>query len=195
MTDFAASVTGVHDDLAKPTSFAVEDIFWGYIIRAGGGPSLGVALAQAICFFFGVCLLTAAAGILLLPTLFFDGSLGAMRIGSAAIFGAFAAYLLWFSSRGTQSEVHVDTSVGEVREVICNRAGKPTTVGCFGFDTIGGVHLEPAPQDGVARLSLQYRNTSQTVCVAQGTEAQLTALRDRLANDLMVTSKTTSRAA
>lgn len=195
MTDFAASVTGIHDDLAKPTSFAVEDLFWGYIIRSGRGPSLGVALAQAICFFFGVCLLTAAAGILLLPTLFFDGNLGAMRLGSAALFGAFAAYLLWFSSRGTQSEVHVDTSVGEIREVICNRAGKPTTVGCYGFDTIGGVYLDPAEDDRDATLSLRYRNTSQTVCVAQGTEAQLIGLRDRLANDLMVTSKTTSQAA
>lgn len=195
MTDFAASVTGVHDDLAKPTSFAVEDTYWGYIIRSGRGPSLGVALAQAVCFFFGVCLLTAAAGILVLPTLFFDGDLSTMRLGSAALFGGCAAYLLWFASRGTQAEVHVDTSVGEIREVICNRAGKPTTVGCYGFDTIGGVHLDPGQNAETAMLSLRYRTTSQTVCVAEGTEAQLIGLRDQLAHDLMVTSKTTSQAA
>lgn len=195
MTDFTASVTGVHDNLAKPSSFAVEDIFWGYIIRSGLGPSIGVAFAQAVCFFFGVCLLTAAAGILLLPTLFFDGDLGAMRIGSAALFGAFAFYLLWFASRGTQTEVHVDTSVGEVREVICNRAGRPTTVGCFGFDTIGGVYLQHDDVSEKAVLSLRYRNTSQSVTIAEGTEAQLIGLRDRLAGDLMVTPTTTSKAA
>ena len=191
MTDVAASVTGVHDDLAKPTSFTVDDVYWGYIIRTGKGPSLGIALAQAICFFFGVCLLTAAVGILVLPTLFFDGDFSTMRVGSAILFGAFAAYLLWFASRGTQSEVHVDTSVGEIREVICNRAGKPTTVGCYGFDTIGGVYLEPAKESGVATLSLRHRNISQSVCVAEAGEAQLVGLRDRLAHDLMVTSRTT----
>ncbi len=190
MSDVAASVTGVHENLAKPSSFVVEDIYWGYMIRSGRGPSLGVALAQAVCFFFGVCLLTAAVGILILPTLFFDGDLSSMRVGSAVLFGAFAMYLLWFASRGTQSEVHVDTSVGEIREVICNRAGKPTTVGAYGFDTIGGVHLEPAKDIGTATLSLRYRNTSQTVCVAEGTEAQLIGLRDRLAHDLMVSTKT-----
>lgn len=195
MTDFTASVTGVHHDLAKPSSFAVEDIFWGYIIRSGRGPSLGVAFAQAVSFFFGVCLLTAAVGILILPTLFFDGDLGTMRIGSAAFFGAVAVYLLWFASRGTQAEVHVDTSVGEIREVICNRAGKPTTVGCFGFDSIGGVYLEQSEGGGMAILSLRYRTTSQSVVVAEGSEAQLIGLRDRLAHDLMVTSKTTTRTA
>lgn len=191
MSDMSASVTGVHENLAKPSSFVVEDIYWGYTIRSGRGPSLGVALAQAVCFFFGVCLLTAAIGMLALPTLFFDGDLSSMRVGAAALFGAFAAYLLWFASRGTRTEVHVDTSVGEIREVICNRAGKPTTVGAYGFDTIGGVYLEPAKDGGAATLSLRYRNTSQTVCVAEGTEAQLLGLRDRLANDLMVTTKST----
>lgn len=195
MSDMTASVAGIQDGLAKPSSFVVEDIYWGYIIRSGLGPSLGVALAQAVCFFFGVCLLTAAAGLLVLPALFFDGDLSTMRIGSAALFGAFAVYLLWFASRGTQAEVHVDTSVGEVREVICNRAGNPTTVGCFGFDTIGGVYLDQSENGKTAVLSLRYRNTSQTVTVAEGSEAQLISLRDRLANDLMVTSHASAQAA
>ncbi len=195
MSDMPASVVGFQDHLAKSSSFTVEDIYWGYIIRSGRGPSLGVAIAQAVCFFFGMCLLTAAAGLLLLPTLFFDGGIGTIRLGAAALFGTFAAYLLWFASRGTQAEVHVDTSVGEVREVICNRAGKPTTVGAFGFDTIGGIYLNTDETTNSAVLSLRYRNTSQTVMVAEGTEAQLVGLRDRLANDLMVTPTTAARAA
>ena len=195
MSDVHASVIGIQDNLAKPSSYLVEDIYWGYIIRSGKGPSMGVALAQAVCFFFGVCLLTAAAGILVLPTLFFDGGFGTMRIGSAALFGAFAGYLLWFASRGTQAEVHVDTSTGEIREVICNRAGKPTTVSAFGFETIGGVFLNADPKSGIHVLSLRYRNTAQTVTVAEGTEAQLIALRNRLAHDLMITPSAIDRAA
>ena len=195
MADTQASVVGFSDNLAKPSSFTVEEIYWGYIIRSGRGPSVGVAVAQAVCFFFGVCLLTAALGLMILPALFFDGGLGPMRLGAAALFGAFAAYLLWFASRGTQAEVHVDTSIGEIREVICNRAGKPTTVGAFGFDTIGGIHLNDREHDNQAVLSLRYRNTSQTAMVAEGTEAQLVSLRDRLARDLMVTPTTSDRAA
>lgn len=172
-------------ELAKPSSFGVEEVYWGYMIRSGRGPTFGVAVGQVASFFFGVCFLTAAVGILLLPTLFFDGELGAMRIGSAALFGAAAGYLLWFASRGTRPEVHVDTSLGEIREVICNRAGRPTTVGAYSFDAIGGVFMQDNPESGVSQIVLRYHNTDQDVCVAEGSEAQLVALRDRLAHDLL----------
>jgi hypothetical protein len=189
MTDLSATTTDFGGDLAKPSTFSVEDIYWGYMIRSGRGPSFGVAIGQAVSFFFGVCFLTASLGILVLPTLFFDGDLGVMRIGSAALFGAMAAYLLWFASRGTRTEVHVDTSLAEIRDVVCNRAGKPTTVGAYGFDTIGGVFVEHNDATGLAQLVLRYRNTSQTVCVAEGTDAQLIPLRDRHAQDLLGQSK------
>jgi hypothetical protein len=122
---------------------------------------------------------------LLLPTLFFDGDFSAMRIGSAALFGAMAAYLLWFASRGNKVEVHVDISFSEVREVICNRAGKPTTIGSYPFETIGGVFVEPIEGSDLCQLTVQYRSTSQTVVVAVGTDAQLTPLRNRLAQDIL----------
>lgn len=191
MTDFGATGEQGQRALAQPTSFSVEDVYWGYAIRSGRGPSLGIVLAQGVSYFFGACFLTAAIGLLVLPTVMFDGDLGVMRIGTAVLFGAVAAYLLWFASRGTRAEVHVDTSVGEVREVICNRAGKPTTVGSYGFDTISGVFLEQNEETGASTLVLRYRNTSQTVAVAEGTKAQLIPLRDRLAHDLMVDGRPT----
>lgn len=172
--------------LAKPSTFAVEDTYWGYIVRSGRGPSLGVMVSQATSFFLGACFLTASFSILLLPTLMFDGDVGVFRVGAATLFGAVACYLLWFASRGTRTELHVDNSVGEIREVICNRAGKPTTVGCYGFDAIGGVFLDFNENIGMHSLVLRYRNTVQTVPVAEGTEAQLIGLRDRLGQDLMV---------
>ncbi len=172
---------------ANPATFSVEEIFWGYKIRSNLGAPLGLMLAQVISFFFGACLLTAAFGLFVMPSMMFSTDVGAMRIGVAVLFAGLAAYLLWFASRGTKSELHVDTSLGEIREVISNRAGRPSTVGVYGFDTIGGVFLEQAArEDGMMTLVLRYRNTAQTVPVAIGTEAQLMGLRDRLANDLMV---------
>lgn len=192
MTNTNVSVQHNQQRLARPSSFQVEDTYWGYIVRSGRGPSLGVVLSQAVSFFFGACFLTAAVGILLMPTMMFDGDLGVFRVGAATLFGAFAIYLLWFASRGTRAELHVDNSVGEIREVICNRAGKPTTVGCYGFDTIGGVFLDYSEDTGTSNLVLRYRNTVQTVPVAEGTEAQLIGLRDRLGHDLMVVPQTLS---
>ncbi len=195
MANANVNVQAKQQRLARPSSFEVEDTYWGYIVRSGRGPSLSVVVSQVVAFFFGACFLTAGFGILLVPAMMFDGNVGAVRIGAATLFAAVAIYLLWFASRGTRGEIHVDNSVGEIREVICNRAGKPTTVACYGFDTIGGVFLDYNEETGKSNLVLRYRNTVQTVPVAEGTEAQLLGLRDRLGHDLMVVPETLNSAA
>ncbi|SFR41737.1 hypothetical protein SAMN04488005_1685 [Yoonia tamlensis] len=167
------------------TQFSVEDTFWGYQIRSGTSPALGVILAQSASYFFGACLMISAVSITIVPLLFTGEGVGTMRIVASVLLGAAAFYLLWFASRGSQTEIHVDTSVGEIRQVISNRAGRPTTVGAYGFDTIGGVHIIDG-HGPMSLLVLQYRDTDQQISVAEGLEAQLIALRDRLARDLMV---------
>ncbi|MEO1639757.1 MAG: hypothetical protein AAFU41_10985 [Pseudomonadota bacterium] len=185
MTDASTTQGHLGETLAQTSHYTVEDVYWGYMIRPNRGPKFSVALGQAVSFFFGVCFMTACLGILVLPTLFFDGELGSMRVGSATLFGAAAIYLLWFASRGTLPEVHIDTNLGEVREVICNRAGRPTTVGAYSFDAIGSVLMEENPDTSRAKLILQYRDTQKGVIVAEAPTAQLIALRNRLAHDLL----------
>lgn len=185
MTDIDIANAAPSADMAKPATFTVEDRFWGYAILSGTTLPFGVAFGQAVSFFFGVVFAIAALGILLLPALFFDGGFSAMRVGSAALFGAMAAYLLWFASRGTQTEVHVDKSARQIREVVVNRAGKPTPVATYAFNEIGGVFVEKGDDTALDQLILRYRNTSQVVCVAEGSEAQLVGLRDRLGRDLL----------
>lgn len=190
MTELNTSGETGQTFIAKPSGFSVEETYWGYIVRSGRRPGTAVMLAQGVSFFFGACLLSAAIGILLLPTSMFDGGLGTMRMGAAVLFAAVALYLLWFASRGSVPDLHVDTSIGEIREVISNRVGRPSTVGCYGFDAIGGIFMEHNPDASTDTLVLRYRNTAQTVCVAEGIAAQLTPLRDRLGEDLMVDPKT-----
>ena len=189
MTDANASIETFQADMARASTFEVEEIFWGYKIRAGHGAPFSVMFGQALSFFFGVCMLTAALGILVLPTLFFDGDLGVMRVGAIALLGAGAVYLLWFASRGTQTEIHVDKSIEEIREVVSNRAGRPTIVGSYEFNAIGGVFIEESAENGFSQLLLRYRNTDQVVAVAEGTTAQLIPLRDQLAVDLLGNGK------
>jgi hypothetical protein len=185
MTDMNATTMDFASDIARTTPFEVEDIFWGYKVRSGNSAPFAVMFGQAVCFFLGVCLMTATFGVLVLPTLFFDGDAGIMRVGAAALMGACAFYLLWFASRGTQTEVHVDTQQNEIREVVCNRSGKPTLIATYAFDDIGGIFLEIDDTSGQTQLLLGYSDTSQTIPVAVGTEAQLLNLRDRLARDLL----------
>ena len=173
--------------MTKTAKFSIKETFWGYQIRSGRPASLGVVLAQAFSYFFGACFMIAAISFVAVPLLFDGTEVGVMRVVAAVLFGAVAFYLLWFASRGSQTEIHVDTSVGEIRQVISNRAGKPTTVGAYGFDAIGGVHIIDAPGE-MSLLVLQYRDTDQQVSVAEALEAQLVPLRDRLARDLLVTA-------
>ena len=185
MTDMNATVAGFAGDIARTSPFEVEDLYWGYKVRSGAGAPFSVMFGQALCFFFGVCLTTATFGVLVLPTLFFDGDAGIMRVGAATLMGAVAFYLLWFASRGTVPEVHVDTRQKEIREVVCNRSGKPTNVAIYSFDEIGGIFLEYDEETAQTYLLLGYLDTNQTIAVAKGTEAQLLRLRDRLARDLL----------
>ena len=81
--------------------------------------------------------------------------------------------------------------MGEVREVVRNRAGKSTLIGRYGFDSIGGVFIDRAnaPSPDVATLVLRYRNTAQTLPVVRGEVSTLEALRNRLGKDLMMDIK------
>ena len=170
--------------MTKTAKYAIKETFWGYQINSGRSPATGLVLAQAFSYFLGTCIMITAVSVIALPIFFSSDSIGVIRIVVAVLFGAVAFYLLWFASRGSHAETHVDTSVGEIRQVISNRAGKPTTVGAYGFDVISGVHIIDA-HGAMSLLVLQYRDTDQQLSVAEGLEAQLVPLRDRLARDLL----------
>lgn len=172
-----------HAGLAAP--FATEDTFWGYKVLSGKSPAVSVMVGQAISFFFGVCLMTATFGVLVLPTLFFDGDAGFFRIGASVVMGAMGTYLLWFASRGSVPVIHVDTKAREIREVVANRSGKPSVIGVHAFDDISGIELEIDHDTGQAQLLLAQNHSAHAICVAVGTEAQLLPLRDRLVQDLL----------
>ncbi len=170
----------------RPT-FAVDETYWGYIIRNTNGPNIGMLALQAVSMFFGAAFVAAGLGLLLLPDVLAGAVDLSIRAVAAVLFFGLSAYLLWFASRGTESELQIDTSLGEVREVVRNRAGKSSLIGRYGFDSIGGVFLDRAnaPRDQ-AVLVLRYRNTAQTLPVVGGPVKALEPLRDRLGKDMMM---------
>jgi hypothetical protein len=172
---------------ADPVCFAVDETYWGYVVRCTEAETGWVQVAQGAAWFAGICFCIAALGLWAVPMTQFDPGLLPMKLGATFIMSGIAVYLLWFASRGTHSELQIDTSLGEVREIVRNQAGRPTLLGRHGFDAIGGVMIDRTTlRKGRACLVLRYGNTAQLMPVAWGQEHELTGLRDRMGHDMMI---------
>ena len=172
---------------AEPQCFAVDETYWGYVVRDTEAESAWVQVAQGAAWFAGICFCIATLGLWAMPMTQFDAGLMPMKLGATCIMAGIAVYLLWFASRGTHGELQIDTSLGELRELVRNQAGRPTLLGRHGFDAIGGVMIDRTTlRKGRACLVLRYGNTAQLMPVAWGVESELTALRDRMGHDMMI---------
>lgn len=178
----ASSDRGVNSSC--PVAYTLTPRSNGYVIRGALPLPYGVVVGQVLSYMFGVVFAVATLGILLLPVLFFAGELTAMRWGSAGLFGALAAYLLWFASRGTRAEVEVDLDAGLIREVVPHRGGAPTVVSSLTISGLGGVFREEADAAGQYDLVLRSPLADQSLWVARGAVGQLAPLEARLCADL-----------
>lgn len=186
-----ASTARAQDEL-----FVVDETYWGYIVRSTEPAPISVLLLQGMAWLVGIGFVVATLGLWLLPTGMSHSAAIGMKLGASVITGSSAALCLWFASRGTQSEIQIDTRLGEVREVVRNRAGTASLIARYGFDAIGGVFIDRTGATGEkGALVLRYRNTAQTLEVATGGLSNLAPLRDRLGRDLMVLPRVPLRAA
>lgn len=177
----------VADPRADKVCFAVDETYWGYVVRCTEMDSAWVKLAQGMAWFAGIGLSIAALGLWMVPMTQAQTAILPMKLGATFVLSGIAVYLLWYASRGTHSELQIDTSLGEVREIVRNQAGRPTLLGRHGFDAIGGVVIDRAGhRHGRACLVLRYGNTAQFMPVAWGQERDLTALRNRMGHDMML---------
>ena len=116
-----------------------------------------------------------------------SGGIGVVsfKLGASVLFASLAALLLWHSSRGTILAVEVDHRLGEVREVLCNRAGRATVLSRYGFDAVAGIVTQDMGA-GRAMLALRLRDTDEVLLVAEGPAQGLAGLSERMAADLML---------
>ncbi|MBB5722083.1 hypothetical protein FHS72_001707 [Loktanella ponticola] len=179
-TDLAAQLSG---DLPRD-GFRTEETRWGYIVRTTQDSGNGMIVTQSLSLLAGAALLAAALGMWLIPGMMFSAEAIIMRLFATIMFVSASALLLWYASRGTVSEIQIDTTRGEIREVIRNHTGKMSLLACYSFDAIGDVALVSAG-DNVASLVLRYSNSADTVEVACGDELVLTSLRERINRDVI----------
>ncbi|NCO85152.1 MAG: hypothetical protein GW886_00800 [Rhodobacterales bacterium] len=177
-----------------PQHFVVDEAYWGYVVRQADEDPLSVRILMGLAWGAGIVFAVGALGLWLMPQSVISADLIGMKMGASVLMAGFAAFFLWYASRGTRTELQVDTSLGEVREVVRNQTGKPSLVGRYGFDAIGGVYLERAAGGpGDTCLVLRHGNGGQLLPVAWGHESQLVALRDRMGHDMMVRPQNTLR--
>lgn len=165
----------------------IEETYAGYIIRPRGGAPLSIVIPQMIAGFLGSIFAMLSLFSLMLPSNVAVTDVLAIKIAAALVMAVLGGLLLWYATRGTAVQVHVDKRMEEVREVITNRTGRNTIIANYGFDAIGGVHLDRSKScDGQAVLVMRRRNSSVTVPVTAGSEEDLIELRDRMGRDLLL---------
>lgn len=177
----ALPATQVGQHSRDGVGYHLEEQFWGYRVVPNGRASLGLIAVQVTAMICSAAFLAAAlmlgvmspmSGLLLrLPLIFV-----ALGLGFA---------LMWFASRGNHIQIEVDTTNGEVREIVRNRTGATTVVTRHGFDSIGNVFIARSGNTAPV-LTLRCRHSARHMTVAVGTEDDLASLRDRMGRDMIL---------
>lgn len=188
--DAAASVARTQNEV--PRRYAVCERSWGYVVRPEEGMSLPIAVGQIMSWVVGLSFVTAALALWIFPGSF-SPELATMKLGLSSAMLGVGGLLLWFASRGAMIEIQIDTNRGEVREVVCNRTGRETILGTYGFDAIGDARIEDAADMASDQLVLSQRIGVRDIAVANGPRHTLTDLKDRIGRDLLGSSATVRR--
>ena len=186
MTDMTNVIDTVFQQPAAKTEVSeinVRDMYWGYVVEKEDGSQLSTVILQLVAMLLGAGCFAASIGL----TVFSVGPVDLMSRGAvAAFFFGLSVCLLWFASRVITSELHIDRSQAEVREIVHGYTGRSTVAGRFNFDSIGGVFLDRTHSPaGRAVLTLRYRETAQTVPLMSGDVVTLTPLCARIYEDLL----------
>ena len=167
--------------MTEAPAAAIRQTFWGYVIAPEGPSRPGpMQVFQIACIVVAAALAGGA-----LVVLFVGGPAlsGTMRPFLAWLAVALAVPLVWFGTRGDRVEIEIDLSLGEVREVVRNRAGGPSLVGRYGFDTLDGLDVA-LRRGGSGRLNLWRRGEKRPIELLRGPAPVLERIAQQLRHDM-----------
>ena len=90
------------------------------------------------------------------------------------------------AARGTQVRVQIDTSTGELREVVDGAFGGNLVLSTYGLDAVEAVEVvESTENRGFGQVQIQVRGAN-VISAGDGAVSALAVLRDRIANDCAI---------
>ena len=165
----------------------VQENYWGYAVRNTSYVPVSHCVFQGVALFFGAAFLAGIAGLWLVPSAAFQSDSLILRLGLSVFFGVVAWLMISYANRGVATEIHVDSNLCEIREVLKNRLGKPTLISEFGFDSFSGITIDRTDGDKTCvHLILKSFDPAQHILVATGSEARIGVLYGRMTRDLML---------
>lgn len=193
-TGFAKIAKSAHQSPAfiRPS---VRDHYWGYeILKSEQIVDLGV-LARGAAILAMLAAFAACALVWLVPAMAFAGSAMVAKALASVMFVCFGFAMMRFAARGTLVRVQVDTSTGELREVVDGMFSSVIELSRYGFDAVEAVRVVPSkaePTFGQIQVTLKQ---GKTIPVGDGAIMALHPLRERLASDCGLELEKASRPA
>lgn len=161
----------------------VRDHFWGYEISRSVHVIDLAGLARGAAILFTISAFTAAWLVWLVPAMAFAGDALIAKALASFVLICLGVVLIRIASRSTRVRVQIDTSVGEVREVVRGMFGTTIVLSRYGLDTVEDVSVATSRTDptfGQVHLSMKH---GETIPVGDGVVMALRPLRDRIAGD------------
>lgn len=161
---------------------------WGYSIQASDQTSYWARLAQALAG--GTAFVSAgiAVGIWIFHSPDMGPELLPFKMAFTAMLVLVSVLGLWFATQGTDYELQLDTKKRELREVLRNNKGQSIVVRRLNFSDISSVIFQRDASEsaqGYANLLIRLKTQTQNVHVVFDKEANLEALREILAQDIL----------
>lgn len=190
---FATSNAVAAPTEVRSTHPRVADHYWGYVIS----PNEQVIDIAVLLRWFA-CLVSpasfvAAVGIWFVPASAFAGDAAVIKMMSSLFLIYSGILMLRFVTRGTLVRLHVDTSNGEIKQVVDGLFRSDVVLASHGMDAISGIDVYQSltePMFGQVHLTLK---DGTVLPAGDGSCAELCLLRDRLARDLGVEPAARSR--
>ncbi len=158
---------------------------WGYVIRPCENVLVRAAYGEMTAVFFAVLTGMAAYGQWLIPGSNASAELIPFKIAGTVIFFVIAGMLYLIARRGLCHEVHVDLKQRELRTARRNRRGRATPVSAVAMDDVERVFLQRAKASLLrSRLCVKLAGQTALMEIAEGSEAELAPILQRLALDL-----------
>lgn len=170
--------------VGRVTTPLVRETYWGYEIRENAGHRDQESAMESLLRFLGLVLVLAAYGQWLLPAGLFGDDANLARSGLTFVLGAGGAAIYWFANRGLTNSVQVDLSRRELRLVTRNARNQMRMRQKLPMEGVQSAFLRRSKAPGHdADLCLRLMGGAELL-LAQGPEAEMTAVHRRLCIDL-----------